>query len=68
MIEGYSIGDGVSMDLWKFDRDFTTLDPTSIYGTLSLTLLSLTVLYGDPALIVYSPEHWVEPEPVDSPL
>ena len=65
---GMSIGEGVSYDAWKFDRDFTTLDPTTIYGSLSMGMLSLTVLYGDPAIIIYSPAHWIEPTPVDSTL
>ncbi|MCD6448632.1 MAG: hypothetical protein J7L58_06305, partial [Thermoplasmata archaeon] len=68
MLEGYTIGDAAAMDLWKFDRDFTTMDPTAIYGTLSLNMESLTVLYGDPSLTIYSPEHWTEPTPVESPL
>jgi len=68
MEEGMPVGDAVSIDLWKFDRDFTTMDPISLYGSCTMTMLSMTVLYGDPMLVVYSPAHWTEPEPIDSPL
>ena len=68
MDDGLPLGESISIDLWRFDRDFTTLDPTSIYGTLSLNMESLTVLYGDPLLVIYSPMHWTMPEPVDSSL
>ena len=65
---GLPVGEAISKDVWKFERDFTTLDPTSIYGTLSINMLSMPVLYGDPALIIYSPAHWSEPTPIDSNL
>jgi len=68
MRDGLPIGDAISIDLWKFDRDFTTMDPISIYGSLSMSMESLTVLYGDPMFYVYSPAHWTEPTPIDSPL
>ena len=66
--KGESLGDAISLDLWKFDRDYTTLDPTSIYGGRSLVMQSEVVYYGDPALILYSPWHWTEPIPVESHL
>ena len=68
LVEGKPIGTAFSEIYWRFERDFTTLDPTSVYGGFALSLDSDQVIYGDPMLIVYSPAHWTEPEPVDSPL
>jgi hypothetical protein len=68
MLEGYSVGEAISMDLWKFDRDYTTMDTTSIYGNLALSMQSLSTFYGDPGLTIYSPKHWTEPIPVESAL
>jgi hypothetical protein len=66
--EGKSIGHALSENYWLFDRDVTTMDPTSIYGSFSMHIDSVQVIYGDPMLYIYSPRHWVEPEPVDSAL
>ncbi|MCD6447938.1 MAG: hypothetical protein J7L58_02685, partial [Thermoplasmata archaeon] len=68
LYEGKPIGVAFSEIYWKFERDFTTMDPTSIYGGFALNLDSDQVIYGDPMLYVYSPAHWVEPTPVESPL
>jgi hypothetical protein len=67
-LEGMNIGDSISRDMWKWDRDYTTLDPVSLYGSMSMRMLSLTVYFGDPGLYVYSPDHWAEPEPIESAL
>ena len=67
-LEGEDIGMAISEDLWKFDRDYTTLDPTSIYGSMSLAMESLSVYFGDPGLIIYSPDHWIAPSPIHGML
>ena len=63
--EGLSLGEANSLDMWKWDRDYTTLDPESIYGSMSLRMLSLSVYFGDPGLYIYVPNVWTEPIPVD---
>ncbi|MCD6171052.1 MAG: hypothetical protein J7J36_01340, partial [Thermoplasmata archaeon] len=65
---GYSIGDTAAKEKWKFERDFTTMDPTSIYGSCSMTMESLLTLYGDPSLTIYSPAHWSMPIAINSQL
>jgi len=66
---GLPIGEALGKVIWRFDRDYTTRDPTSIYGRCSLNdMWGQMVIYGDPMLIVYSPAHWIEPTPVDSTL
>lgn len=65
---GMPIGAALGKDLWRIDRDYTTRDPTSIYGRCSIHMDSQMVIYGDPTLIVYSPAHWTEPTPIDSTL
>ena len=71
LINGYNIGESYSKYLWLHQRDFTTSDPTPMYGVSSLYgddgITTIPVIYGDPALIVYSPE-WSSPEPVDSDI
>ncbi|MCD6481333.1 MAG: hypothetical protein J7L31_03555, partial [Thermoplasmata archaeon] len=66
--EGEPIGIAYSHIYWIFERDFTTMDPTSIYGSFALNIDSDEVIYGDPMLYLYSPMHWTMPEPVDSNL
>jgi hypothetical protein len=65
MVEGQSIGDAYSDLVWLFQRDFTTKDPTAMYGVSSLQLTTVQCIYGDPTLVLYSPE-WVCPEPVNA--
>ncbi|RLF39674.1 MAG: hypothetical protein DRN21_03280, partial [Thermoplasmata archaeon] len=68
LYEGKPIGVAWSEFYWILERDFTTMDPASVYGGCGLIMDSDAVIYGDPLLYIYSPAHWVEPEPVDSPL
>ena len=73
LVEGQSIGEAQTSILWNFDRDYTTLDPTSIYGISSINegdrygdgtgLVNTWVVFGDPTLQVYNPT-WTEPVPV----
>jgi len=71
MINGLSVGKAFSKQVWLHYRDFTTSDPTSMYGPSSVYggegVTTIQCIYGDPELIVYSPE-WTSPTPIDSPL
>jgi hypothetical protein len=74
MVNGVSIGEAHSKILWLFDRDYTTCDPTSLYGPSSidegdqqgdgLGLVNTWVIFGDPTLQAYNPL-WTEPVPED---
>ncbi|HVQ00760.1 MAG TPA: pre-peptidase C-terminal domain-containing protein [Candidatus Thermoplasmatota archaeon] len=65
LVNGVSIGVAWSHQVWLHYRDFTTGDTTSMYGPASMTVESIQNIYGDPALIVYSPE-WTSPVPIDA--
>jgi len=71
MINGMAVGPAFSKQVWLHYRDFTTSDPTSMYGPSSLYggdgVTTIQCIYGDPNLIIYSPE-WTSPTPVNSPL
>lgn len=65
MINGISIGKAFSTQVWLHYRDFTTCDNTSIYGPSSMQVTTIQVIYGDPNLVIYSPE-WTSPIPVNA--
>jgi len=65
LIYGVPIGVSLSQQIWLHYRDFTTGDNTSMYGPSSMQVDSIMVIYGDPSLIVYSPE-WQSPVPIDA--
>ncbi len=65
MIHGVSIGVAFSHQVWLHYRDFTTSDNTSMYGSSSMQVTTIQNIYGDPALVIYSPE-WTSPVPVDA--
>jgi hypothetical protein len=65
MVNGISIGVAFSHQVWLHYRDFTTSDNTSMYGSSSMQVDSIQVIYGDPSLIIYSPE-WTAPVPIDA--
>lgn len=71
MIHGTPVGPAYAKFVWLHYRDFTTVDPTSMYGCSSLYgdegITTVQCIYGDPNLIIYSPE-WTSPIPVDSVL
>lgn len=68
MINGKTIGEAYSKYVWLHHRDFTTGDPTSMYGSSSVRdVTTVHCIYGDPNLILYSPD-WIAPLPVDSLL
>ena len=66
MIKGKGIGESFSEYLWIFDRDYTTGDPTTMYGRSTLFqgyLSNLQVFFGDPTMTIYNP-NWTEPIPI----
>ena len=66
LIKGYTIGEAFSLNHWKVNRDFTTGDPTSIYGEASFFadgISSNNAIFGDPTLQCYNPT-WIEPVPI----
>lgn len=65
MINGLSIGVAYSKQVWLHYRDFTTSDPTSMYGSSSMQVSTIQCIYGDPSLVVYSPE-WQAPVPISA--
>jgi len=53
LVNGMSIGEAQTEILWNFDRDYTTCDPTSLYGESSTDgdgLVNTWVVFGDPTL------------------
>ena len=63
LVNGEPIGQAFSKYVWLHQRDYTTKDPTSLYGSSSLGVTNCQLIFGDPTLIAYSPE-WVEPTPI----
>ena len=66
ILEGKSVGSSMAKYQWLFDRDYTTNDPTTLYGRSTWFQGGLTnekVIYGDPAIQIYTPE-WIEPTPI----
>jgi hypothetical protein len=64
MINGENVGQAYSKEVWLHYRDFTTMNPISMYGSSSQEITTVQCIYGDPTLILYSPE-WISPEPVE---
>jgi len=68
MKNGLSIGEAFSKYVWLHQRDFSAKydDPTkynaALYGTSSLDITNVQVIFGDPTITCYSPE-WIEPIP-----
>ncbi|UCD13573.1 MAG: hypothetical protein JSW60_08455 [Thermoplasmatales archaeon] len=66
LIYGEPVGPAYAKEVWLHMRDFTTKDPTSMYGSSSLyPITTVHCIYGDPTLILYSPE-WTSPIPIDA--
>ena len=63
MLHGDSVGEAMSRYVWLHQRDYTTKDPTAMYGRSSLQVTNVQMIFGDPTMTVYSPE-WAEPTPV----
>jgi hypothetical protein len=74
MVNGIPMGEAYSKYVWLHHRDFTIGEgnpnfeesmygPSSIYGSDGIT--TVPVIYGDPTIIIYSPE-WTEPTAIDS--
>jgi hypothetical protein len=67
MVLGKNFGESHAKYIWIFHRDFTTKDPTTLYGRSTFFqggLTNVQVLYGDPTMTCYSP-NWIEPEPIN---
>jgi hypothetical protein len=60
---GVGVGEAFSKYMWLHQRDYTTLDPTTLYGASSMQVTNMQEFFGDPTLVVYSPE-WTEPTPI----
>jgi len=65
LVHGVSIGVSFSHQVWLHYRDYTTLDNTSMYGTSSMQVTTIQCIFGDPALVIYSPD-WTSPTPIDA--
>jgi len=63
LVEGDNFGESISRYIWLHQRDYTTKDPTAMYGTSSMQVTNMQVVFGDPTMICYSPE-WTEPVPI----
>jgi hypothetical protein len=67
LIKGYTVGEAFSLSHWIVNRDFTTGDPSSVYGEASFFadgISSNNVIFGDPTLQAYQPT-WEEPVPIE---
>ena len=64
LVEGQRVGQAWASKLSLFFRDYTTGDPVSMYGGSSLDADTVHCIYGDPNLVVYSPD-WEMPKPVE---
>jgi hypothetical protein len=65
LIHGETVGQAYSQFVWLHFRDFTTVDPTAMYGPSSMESSTVQVIYGDPSLILFSPE-WSSPVPLET--
>ena len=63
MVNGSSVAQAFSHQVWLHYRDYTTDDLTSMYGPSSAQVTTIQIIYGDPSLIIYSPE-WQSPVPI----
>jgi hypothetical protein len=72
MVEGLSVGEAFTTYAWLHQRDFTakqadsSIYNTALYGTSSLDITNVQVIFGDPTMTCYSPE-WIEPIPTPTP-
>ena len=62
-VHGRPIGEAVTDYVWLHQRDYTTGDDVPMYGTSSMSVTNMQVIFADPTMIIYSPE-WIEPEPI----
>ena len=62
---GDNVGESFSRYVWLHQRDYTTLDETTLYGASSNQVTNMQVIFADPTMTVYSPE-WTEPVPIQA--
>jgi hypothetical protein len=66
---GDSIGESFSRYVWLHQRDYTAKPgsverESSIYGSSSMAITNMQVIFADPTMTCYSPD-WTEPTPVN---
>ena len=69
--KGDSIGESLSRYWWLHQRDYTakpgsTEREKSIYGSSSMQVTNMQVIFADPTITLYSPE-WTQPIPINAP-
>jgi hypothetical protein len=70
MTNGLSVGQAFSKYAWLHQRDFTAKNVDmdkynmALYGSSTMQVTNVQVIFGDPTLTCYSPE-WTEPVPVN---
>jgi hypothetical protein len=69
MVNGDSIGESLSRYWWLHQRDYTAKPGSeerekSLYGTSSMSVTNMQVIFADPTMTCYSPE-WTEPTPIN---
>jgi len=67
--KGDSIGESFSRYVWLHQRDYTAKPgsverESSIYGSSSMKVTNMQVIFADPTMTCYSPD-WTEPTPVN---
>jgi hypothetical protein len=68
-VYGDSIGESLSRYWWLHQRDYTAKPGSeerekSIYGSSSMSVTNMQVIFADPTMTLYSPE-WTEPTPIN---
>ena len=66
LIKGFTIGEAFSKNNWLVNRDYTTGDPTTMYGIGTFFadgIHSVNTIFGDPTIQCYNPT-WIEPVPI----
>ena len=69
LVKGYTIGEAFSLNNWIVNRDYTTMDPNTLYGRGTFFadgIHSVNVIFGDPTLQIYNPVNWIEPTPIEA--
>lgn len=64
MLQGETVGQAYSKEVWLHYRDFTTMDPVAMYGPSTRQITTVQCIYGDPTLVIFSPE-WNVPVPIE---
>jgi hypothetical protein len=65
LMDGDRIGPALSNYIWVYTRDYTTENSTRMYNESLMYNTFHSVIYGDPDLLIYSPE-WKIPVPEEN--